>query len=69
MLRQDQARSLIRKEWLNRPLESRTHADIIAFYGYLEQQEPELLKFKCSGDKYQKVKRFVRDLTLEFNRP
>ena len=71
MLTQDEAEEKIRAEWLlNWPEEKRTQPGIIAFYSYLEKHKPNLLRFRYSGpDKYQKVKSFLKDLTLEYNRP
>lgn len=30
-------------------------ADALIFYGYLQSARPELLSFRCSGDKWQRV--------------
>ena len=48
-------RPLLRKLWLERPEDKRTGNDVLAFYGWLEQNRPKLLK-RGHGDPYQQLK-------------
>ncbi len=41
--------------WLKRPTEKRTDNDVLSFYGWLEQNRPELLN-RRHGDPYQQLK-------------
>lgn len=52
----------IRQEWLKRSPDRRTENDILAFYGELQQNRPDLLSFRASGDKYQVLKSVLRNL-------
>jgi hypothetical protein len=53
MQRRADLEPLIIQEWLKRPSEQRTVTDVLIFYGQLSQKRPDLLNFRCSGDKYQ----------------
>lgn len=61
MARRADLEPLIIREWLARPLDRRKEADILAFYGYLQQNRPDLLSFRASGDKYQVLKSILRN--------
>ena len=60
MMRQAEARPAIIAEWrryaaeesLSRP----TTWDAFSFYGHLVNSRPDLLQFRCSGDKWQVIK-------------
>jgi hypothetical protein len=56
----EEAKPLIVKEWLKRPVEQRTENDLLAFYGQLQTEDLYLLSFKCSGDKYQRMKSILK---------
>lgn len=53
---------LIRQEWLKQPTNRRTENDILDVYGLLQNDRPDLLSFKASGDKYQILKSILSDL-------
>ena len=50
--------------WLERPENKRMEKDLIVFYGWLEQNRPELLKRRY-GDPYQQLKVDVGKLIRE----
>lgn len=52
---------LIITEWLKRPDTNRTENDILIFHSELEQNQPHLLSFRYSGDKYQRLKSIVKN--------
>jgi hypothetical protein len=54
----------VRELWLERPAEQRTGNGVMAFYGYLEKNHPELLK-RSHGDPYQQLKTDLRGLILD----
>lgn len=60
MTRREDLEPLIIKEWLKRPLGSRTEKDVLTFYSELQQAKPELLAFYAAGDKYQVLKSILR---------
>lgn len=62
MVKRSELEPLIRQEWLKRPTNRRTENDILAFYGVLQHDRPDLLSFKASGDKYQALKSILSDL-------
>jgi hypothetical protein len=53
---------LIRRAWLTRPAGSRRENDVLVFYGWLQQERPDLLAFRAAGDKYQVLHTILRDL-------
>ncbi len=62
MIKQKEAQVGILQEWLKRPIEKRRESDILPFYGYLQQNRPDLLSFRFrGGDKYQLLKSFLRN--------
>jgi hypothetical protein len=44
------------KLWLQQPTDRRTMDDVFAFYGRLQQHNPELLPPSSRGDPYQQLK-------------
>lgn len=42
--------------WLQKPESERTNDHITLFYGWLQQNHPELVSFECGMDPYQLVK-------------
>ena len=62
MTKRSDLEPLIRQEWLKRPQDRRTENDILAFYGLLQRDRPDLLMFKASGDKYQALKSILSGL-------
>lgn len=60
---QEEAKKLIIKEWLDRPASERTANLVLAFYGELEQTKKHLLKFRCPGDKYQRLQGWLKPYT------
>lgn len=53
---------LIVQEWLRQqPAGQRTEDQILAFYGRLQRDNPQLLAFRASGDKYQVLKTILRN--------
>ena len=65
MLKLSEAKQKIRLKWLERPEEERTKLHVLSFYMDLEKNRSELLNFRCSGDKYQKVMSFLRNYTID----
>ena len=63
MLAQTEAKAAILDEWYAWPKGGRDNFpfDGIRFYQTLKQNKPNLLRFKCSGDKWQVVKGWVQD--------
>lgn len=57
--RADLEREIIR-EWLRRPGDQRTENDVLAFYGELARDRPDLLAFRATGDKYQTLQSILR---------
>jgi len=51
--------------WLQRPLEKRTRDHVLEFYGWLEQNRPELLK-RGHGDPYQHLQADLSTHIREF---
>lgn len=47
---------LIVAEWRRWPDGQMRGRDVLPFYQYLKQERPELLAFRCVGDKYQRLK-------------
>ena len=54
-LKDDERRRRVVALFLQRPPEKRTENDVLAFYGWLEQNRRELLK-RGQGDPYQQLK-------------
>lgn len=53
---------LIIQEWIRQqPAGQRSGNDLLAFYGRLQRDNPRLLAFRSSGDKYQVLKTILRD--------
>jgi hypothetical protein len=48
--------------WLQKPEDKRTGNDVLIFYGWLEENRPELLKARRYGDPYQSLKSDLADL-------
>ena len=67
MKQQDAKRQIIQL-WSKRDRNKLTMLDILGFYLQLEKEHPELLKFKCRGDKYQIVKAWLTPYTLQETR-
>ncbi len=66
MVKRSELEPLIIQEWLKRPENKRSETDVLGFYGYLQQNRPDLLRFKYSGaDKYQAVKAILTNFILE----
>lgn len=66
-MKKKDARNAIRRVWQERPITIKTENHIMLFYQELKRDFPELLKFRASKhavDKYQIVKSFVIDLTI-----
>lgn len=59
-MKQSDAELAILKEWLNLSQEDKfdQHCGFM-FYGWLQKNRPELLSFRVSGDKYQKINGWV----------
>jgi hypothetical protein len=57
----EEARQRILAEWQNRleKQESNAWTQKFQFYTWLERERPELLAFKCSGDKWQRVNGWI----------
>jgi len=51
---------IIRQEWMKRSSERRTENDVLSFCGELQQNRPDLLSFRASGDKYQVLKSILK---------
>lgn len=52
----------VRAEWRKRPDDKKTGHDVYVFFNELCKDRPELLDFKCAGDKYQRFHAFLREL-------
>ena len=50
--------------WLERPENNRDEDDVLTYYGWLEENRPELLK-RRSGDPYQQLKLELRNFTRD----
>ena len=59
MITQAEAKRRIYDEWArwtrNNPKVSYSGTDGFSFFGYLTQERPSLLRFRCRGDKWQTV--------------
>lgn len=63
---QKEAKIKIIALWDAQPKNSLTRTEILAFWGYLQNNHPDLLKFNYKGnDKYTKVKSWVLPYTGE----
>lgn len=62
MAKRSDLEPLIVREWLQQqPAGQRSENEILGFYGRLQQENPGLLAFRASGDKYQVLKTILRD--------
>lgn len=63
MIKQDEAKNLIQAEWhqwlRDNPQEMHSERNMIHFFAYLTKHRPDLLKFRCQGDPWQKVKSWL----------
>jgi hypothetical protein len=64
-MKQEDAKRQIILLWSKRDRDKLTQLDILGFYGNLEQNRPDLLYFKCSGDKYQIIKTWLNPYVVE----
>ena len=58
-MKQDDAKHAVIRLWGKREKGCNTELDILDLYNDIEKNHPELLKFKCSGDKYQRIKAWI----------
>ena len=60
-MKEDERIARLRQVWLQqRPKEKATENDVIAFYGWLEHNRPELLS-RRNGDPYWNLKRDLQN--------
>lgn len=64
MVKRAQLEPLIIQQWLKRPETDRTEDNILQFYAELSQNNPHLLAFRYSGDKYQKLKSILKNFII-----
>ncbi len=64
-IKEADAKREIRLLWSQRDRNRLTLLDILAFYGEIEKEHPELLQFKYSGDKYQAVRAWLEPYVVE----
>lgn len=48
-------------EWLQVKRSGKLSQDMLLFYAFLQAQQPELLRFRGGGDKWQTVKMWIQD--------
>ena len=51
--------------WGQRERGNHKRIDVLGFYGYLQSNHPELLKFRYRGDKYQQVMMWLTPYIVE----
>ena len=70
-MKQVEAKELILIEWhqwlKDNPRENPTGHDGFQFFGDLSNHRPHLLRFRCSGDKWQKVHGWLLNAGLVSN--
>lgn len=64
MVKRAELEPQIIQEWLKRPEVERTEDDILQFYAELSQDNPHLLAFRYSGDKYQMLKSILKNFIV-----
>ena len=64
-MRQEEARKLITEEWLARPDSERTDGNVFPFFADLERTRKHLLKFRCAGDRYQRIRGWLNPYIQE----
>jgi hypothetical protein len=55
----------VRKLWMERPREKQTETDVLVFYGWLKQNQPELLKHGGNTDDYQQLQSDLSGYTVK----
>jgi hypothetical protein len=64
-MKQEDAKRQIIRLWGKREKGKYKRIDVLHFYGYLERNYPNLLRFKYSGDKYQKIMSWLTPYIVE----
>jgi len=64
-MKQSDVKRQIRLLWAKRDRNKLTRLDVIGFYHELERDHPDLLRFRCAGDKYQVIMAWLADYIVE----
>lgn len=69
-MRQDEAKPLIIDEWRQwrKDKPNRGGTEMLIFYGWLKEERPHLMDFRCSGDPYQRVKGWLQSFESTWGR-
>jgi len=65
MAKQSDIEREIRREWQKRPEDKKAGHDVLFFYNEICKDRPDLLNFRCFGDKYQKFHTYLRGLVKD----
>ena len=60
---QEDIKNAIIALWLKRPPEQRTEADMLVFWNGLARSKPDLHRFVCDGDRWQRVSAWLKPHT------
>ena len=62
MAKKSEIKPLIRDEWVAWAGDDRSVQTLVLFYPHLQKNRPDLLNFRCAGDKWQEVKLMLKGL-------